>query len=245
MAGWGEPGTSQLPPSGSLGSSPRLRGKGLRGWPGKGSFSCFGVRGPAPGVRTPWAPRGRPLLLLNLPLALESSTSVFELQLLPPYLGAVGEKSSAFLSERRSLISLLHVSQLGLIKMASPSRSSEPGRWSLDGTGRRRGGQGQPRSAFPWYLWVFHLFRDDFPQVLQLPRRFLVLAVEVPTYEMKMPTCGGWGRGDFGRRICICIYMRNRVMGPLMWTVNYGVLFGLSLELSGIEEPNVLMLVEV
>lgn len=45
------------------------------------------------------------LLLLYLSQALESSTSLFELQMLPPNSGAVGGKGQAFLSKGPSLIS--------------------------------------------------------------------------------------------------------------------------------------------
>lgn len=51
MAGWGEPGTSQLPPSGPLGSSLWLEGEGRRGWPGKTAFPLLGVRSLAPTAR--------------------------------------------------------------------------------------------------------------------------------------------------------------------------------------------------
>lgn len=50
MAGWGEPSTSQLPPSGPWGSCLLPRGEGLRGWPEKGFFPRLGVRSRLPGL---------------------------------------------------------------------------------------------------------------------------------------------------------------------------------------------------
>lgn len=70
------------------------------GWSEKGPFTLLGLRGPAPGARAPRPPRGRLLLLLYPFQALESRTSRFELQVLPPNSGAAGGKGQALLSER-------------------------------------------------------------------------------------------------------------------------------------------------
>ena len=91
MAGWGEPGTSQLPPSGPVGSNFSPRCEGLRRWPQKGQFSVLGLGGPAPGTRTTRPPRGRPLLLLYLSQALNPA---------PPFLSSRCHPPRVLLGER-------------------------------------------------------------------------------------------------------------------------------------------------
>lgn len=93
---------------------------------GEGVFPRLGGKGSAlPGLRPCDPSRDKPPLLLYSSQALKSCPSLFGLQVLTPDLTAFGEKYLAFLSERPSLVSSLHVLQPGLIKMASPSWTSK------------------------------------------------------------------------------------------------------------------------
>lgn len=169
MAGWGEPGTSQLPPSGPLGSSFSPRGEGLRRWPQKEQFSLLGPGGPAPGTRTTRPSRGRATTTF-VPL---SGAWIQHLPFWAPdastQLGCCWGKGPGLPFQRPFpdfLFPFLYILQPSLIKMASPSRASETRvGLSLDGAGRR-GSQGQPFSDFLWFLWVLQFSQDDFLLVL-------------------------------------------------------------------------------
>lgn len=105
MAGWGEPGTSQLPPL-----DLRVVASDWRARVGAAGRERVlpppsGGKEPAPTAQITRCPLWRkPLRLFYHSRALKSSSSLFGLLVLPPDLGAVGVKYLALLSERPTLI---------------------------------------------------------------------------------------------------------------------------------------------
>lgn len=125
MAGWGEPSTSQLPPSGPLGSCLLSRGEGQRGWSEKGFFPRLGVRGPLPGLgplvagHCYFCTPSRPL---------NSAPSSSSSRCCHPTWVMWGKRAWPSFPNVLPWFSLFlssHVLQPGLIKMASPSRVGE------------------------------------------------------------------------------------------------------------------------
>lgn len=233
MAGWGEPSTSQLPPSGPLGSCLLSRGEGQRGWSEKGFFPRLGVRGPLPGLG--------PLVAGHCYFCTPPGPWI---QLLPRrvpgaaiQLGWCGGKRAwpSFLNVLPwfPLFLSFHVPQPGLIKMASPSRVGEI--WM--------GQEGEVVRDNLFSTSLISLGLATFPR--WLPPNPLITP-ELPgfsysrtTYKLKIPLCAGWrSRGGFGGQIYICM-SRGKIwiIGPLIGIATAGSLLA-SVELLGIEVPD-------